>query len=64
MPLAGGLDVEPALDTWGGLELVDDDGRLVLNTVEERLANAELLLRRRFAEWVATATESVHAGVR
>jgi V/A-type H+-transporting ATPase subunit E len=63
-PLAGGLDVDPALDTWGGVELVSDDGRIVRNTVEERLANAELLLRRRFAQWLATATEPVRAGAR
>lgn len=62
--LAGGLDVDPALDTWGGVELASDDGRIVRNTVEERLANAELLLRRRFAQWLATAPESASAGVR
>jgi vacuolar-type H+-ATPase subunit E/Vma4 len=47
--LAGGLDVRPTLDTWGGLELASDDGRIIRNTLEERLANAEPLLRRRFA---------------
>ena len=34
---------------------MSDDGRTVRNTVEERLANAELLLRRRFAQRLATA---------
>ena len=63
-PLAGGLDVDPALDTWGGVELASDDGRIVRNTVEERLANAELLLRRRFAQWLATAPDPARAGVR
>jgi V/A-type H+-transporting ATPase subunit E len=63
-PLAGGLDVDPALDTWGGVELASDDGRIVRNTVEERLANAELLLRRRFARWLATAAEPLRTGVR
>jgi V/A-type H+-transporting ATPase subunit E len=63
-PLAGGLHVDPALDTWGGVELASDDGRIVRNTVEERLANAELVLRRRFAQWLATATESVGSGAR
>ncbi len=46
---------EPALDTWGGLELAGDDGRTLRNTLEERLANAEPLLRRRFSEWLARA---------
>ena len=63
-PLAGGLDVDPVLDSWGGVELASDDGRIVRNTVEERLANAEPVLRRRFAQWVATATEPLRAGVR
>ena len=49
-PLADGLGVELTLDTWGGLELASDDGRTLRNTLEERLANAEPLLRRRFAE--------------
>jgi len=48
-PLADGLRVEPVLKTWGGVELASDDGRLVRNTLEERLANAEPLLRLRFA---------------
>jgi vacuolar-type H+-ATPase subunit E/Vma4 len=63
-PLADGLYVDPALDTWGGVELASDDGRIVRNTVEERLANAELLLRRRFARWLATAPEPARTGVR
>ena len=45
-----GLRVQPALDGWGGVELASDDGRTVRNTLEERLANAELLLRQRLAE--------------
>jgi vacuolar-type H+-ATPase subunit E/Vma4 len=47
--VAGALRVEPALDTWGGVELVSDDGRTVRDTLEERLANAELVLRERLA---------------
>lgn len=47
--LAGTLRVEPVLETWGGLELASDDGRAVRNTLERRLANADFLLRRRFA---------------
>ena len=58
-PLAGGLRLVPTLETWGGVELVGDDGRTVQNTVEERLANAELLLRRRFAQRLATAGVTV-----
>ena len=52
-PLARGLRVDPALETWGGVELASDDGRVIRNTVEERLANADVLLRSRFAEWLA-----------
>ena len=55
MQLAGDLRVDPALDTWGGLELAGDDGRTIRNTLEERLANAEPLLRRRFAQRLARA---------
>jgi vacuolar-type H+-ATPase subunit E/Vma4 len=58
-PLAGGLRLDPTLETSGGVELVSDDGRTVRNTVEERLANAELLLRRRFAQRLATASVTV-----
>jgi vacuolar-type H+-ATPase subunit E/Vma4 len=59
--LAAGLRVDPVLDTWGGLELAGNDGRTIRNTLEERLANAEPLLRRRVAQRLARA---VHAGVR
>ena len=48
--VAQGLRVEPTLDTWGGVELASDDGRTVRDTLEERLANAELLLRERLAQ--------------
>lgn len=58
--LAGGLRVVAALSSWGGLELAAGDGRAVLNTLEERLANAEQLLRRRFADWLATVNSPVH----
>jgi vacuolar-type H+-ATPase subunit E/Vma4 len=50
--IAGELSVVATLDTAGGVELVGDDGRTVRNTFEERLANAEPLLRRRFARWL------------
>ena len=61
MELAGELRVHPTLDTWGGLELACDDGRTVRNTLEERVANAEPLLRRRFARRLA---RTVHASAR
>ena len=54
--LAGDLRVVPTLATWGGVELAGDDGRTVRNTLEERLANADHLLRGRFARWLATDT--------
>jgi vacuolar-type H+-ATPase subunit E/Vma4 len=63
-PLARDLRVEPLLDTWGGVELTSDDGRTVRNTLEERLANAELLLRYRFAERLATAAAPALASKR
>lgn len=49
--VAGDLKVVAVLDTWGGVELAGDDGRTVRNTLEERLANADQLLRSRFAQW-------------
>ncbi|MPZ83617.1 MAG: hypothetical protein GEV28_25790 [Actinophytocola sp.] len=52
--MAGDLRVAAVLDTWGGVELAGDDGRTVRNTLEERLANADLLLRGRFAQWLST----------
>jgi vacuolar-type H+-ATPase subunit E/Vma4 len=48
--VAYGLRVKSTLDSWGGVELASDDGRTVRNTLEERLANAELLLRERLAK--------------
>jgi vacuolar-type H+-ATPase subunit E/Vma4 len=48
--MAGDLRVVAVLDTWGGMELVGDDGRTVRNTLEERLANADLELRGRFGQ--------------
>jgi V/A-type H+-transporting ATPase subunit E len=61
LPLAEGLMVEAALETWGGVELRSSDGRTVRNTLEERLINAELLLRLRFAKRLA-ASEHEHSG--
>lgn len=50
---AAELDIGVTLDCWGGLELSDNEGRTVRNTLEERLLNAELLLRRHFGQWLA-----------
>jgi vacuolar-type H+-ATPase subunit E/Vma4 len=50
LPLARGLRIERTLETLGGVELASDDGRTVKNTVEERLANAEPLLRQMLAQ--------------
>jgi vacuolar-type H+-ATPase subunit E/Vma4 len=62
--LAGDLKVIAVLDTWGGVELADGDGRIVRNTIEERLANADLLLRRRFAQWLDAGIGTETADVR
>ncbi len=43
--LADGLALEHVLEVWGGVVLESDDGRLVRNTLEERLTNAEPALR-------------------
>jgi vacuolar-type H+-ATPase subunit E/Vma4 len=37
---------ESTLETWGGVELEAADGRVVRNTLEERLRRAEPELRR------------------
>ena len=63
-PLAGGLRLEPELETWGGVELTSDDGRLVRNTFEERLANAEPFLRLRFAERLGRSAEPLAGTLR
>ena len=52
-PLARGLRIDPTLDTCGGIELTSDDDRSIRNTVEERLANADLLLRSHLAQRIA-----------
>jgi vacuolar-type H+-ATPase subunit E/Vma4 len=59
--IATDLRVVAVLDTAGGVELVDDDGRTVRNTLEERFANADLLLRRWFMRWLATSTRAESA---
>lgn len=47
--LADGLAVEPVLEVWGGVVLESDDGRRVVNTLEQRLANVEPALRGELA---------------
>jgi vacuolar-type H+-ATPase subunit E/Vma4 len=59
-----GLRVEPTLDTWGGVELASDHGRILRNTLEERLANAELLLRERLAQRLTPSTAAEHRSAR
>ncbi len=39
------LRVESSLETWGGVEVATSDGRLVRNTLEERLERATTYLR-------------------
>ena len=60
--LAGDLQVVTTLDTWGGVELAGDDGRTIRNTLEERLVNADQLLRGRFAHWLDTGTRGGSGG--
>jgi vacuolar-type H+-ATPase subunit E/Vma4 len=61
--LAGDLRVVAVLEIWGGMELAGDDGRIVRNTFEERLANADLLLRERFAQWLDSDVEAAAAAL-
>lgn len=61
--MAGDLRVVAVLDTWGGVELVGDDGRTIRNTLEERLANADTLLRGRFAQWLDSGVGAEPADV-
>ena len=51
------LELEPGLDTIGGVEAVAGDGRTVLNTLEERLRNAEAPLRVLAGTLLEPATE-------
>jgi len=50
------LRVEATLDSSGGVELVDDDGRVIRNTFEARLARADGLLRLAFSDEVIRKT--------
>jgi V/A-type H+/Na+-transporting ATPase subunit E len=60
--LARGLRIAQTLETSGGLELIAPDGRSIRNTLEERLANAEPLLRQQFARWLAATGASLEDG--
>jgi vacuolar-type H+-ATPase subunit E/Vma4 len=55
--VAGDLRVVTELHCWGGLELASEDGRSIRNTLEERLANADVLLRMEFEHRLGMATE-------
>jgi vacuolar-type H+-ATPase subunit E/Vma4 len=44
------LEVAATLETVGGVDLTDGEGHAVRNTIEERLANAEPVLRLLFAD--------------
>jgi len=60
--LGADLTVEPTLDTAGGVALETGDGRLLRNTFEERLANAEPQLRLLYGRRLqALAAEPVGA---
>ena len=48
----GDLDIEPSLTSTGGVDLITDDGRAVLNTFEARLARADGRLRRLATEHI------------
>jgi len=61
--MAGDLRVVAVLDTWGGLELAGADGRTIRNTLEERLANADLVLRELFARWLEPGSGAEPADV-
>ncbi|QGN34406.1 V-type ATP synthase subunit E [Microlunatus sp. Gsoil 973] len=54
---ADDLNIVESLHCWGGVELTGKDGRTVRNTLEERLLNADLLLRGHFGRWLASAAE-------
>lgn len=53
----GDVEVAAAAPVWGGVELESGDGRTLVNTLEERFANAEPLLRLRLAEIAGEAAE-------
>lgn len=47
------IDVEAALDTWGGVEVASADGRIIVrNALETRLERADPYLRRLVAETI------------
>lgn len=46
------IDIQPTLESWGGVVAHDGKGVLVRNTLEERLGRAEADLRRRIGRLV------------
>lgn len=59
LSIPGDLRVVTTLDTCGGVDLVGEDGRTVRNTLEQRLANAEPLLRGLFTRRLADESVDV-----
>jgi vacuolar-type H+-ATPase subunit E/Vma4 len=53
------LELEPGLETIGGVEVAARDGRTVRNTLEERLRNAEARLRVLAGEFLEPVASSV-----
>ena len=49
------VTLEASLSTWGGIHAVDPDGRTVINTLEQRLVDAEPCLRMLYARTIVTA---------
>ncbi|MEC5181004.1 hypothetical protein [Arthrobacter sp. CG_A4] len=51
------VTLDPSLQTWGGVEAVNAGGRSVVNTLEQRLADAESRLRIFFARAIVNTGE-------
>ena len=58
------VSLDPSLETWGGVEVASDDGRIVArNTLEARMERAEPHLRRLVAEAIpAMAVDGTGTG--
>ena len=52
-----GRELEPAIETWGGVVITAEDGRAVRNTLEERLANADATLRLELSRIARSGSE-------
>ena len=49
------VTLHPSLSTWGGVHAVDPHGRTVINTLEQRLIDAEPRLRMHYARTIVRA---------